>query len=135
MCFVTFIYNMDTLRILAVLTVRIDLISLCTTVHAQYTWIQALWFFCHGHFEWNHREMNIAELILASLNVIMLVPWGFPNDIMGIPLMSWQYDYQFTAGGVENCHVLAPRGWFPTIFDIEIPKTPLYKGMVVRILT
>ena len=39
-------------------------------------------------FSQNYREVDITELMLASIKVIIALPGGFPNDdIVGIPLI------------------------------------------------
>ena len=83
---------------------------------------------------WNHREIDIAESVSVSIKVYLPVPMW----------VSWKWHYgdsldmdnmasSLACGGVENCHFWL-GGQFPSKFDIVIPKTPLYKGMVVWIL-
>ena len=65
----------------------------------------------------NHTEIDVAELILVSIKVINALPRGFPdNDDMTIwpPWFdSWGEIAIFELWG----------GFFPSKFDIVIPKT------------
>ena len=51
---------------------------------------------------------------------------GNPHDVD-----SMATNCSLTAGGVENHCFELQGGQFPSKFDIAIPKTPFYEGMVV----
>ena len=69
----------------------------------------------------NHREINIAESILVSIKVII--------EGVFLIMMSWTiWLLVCQLWGEKNCCFLAGV-WFPSKFDILIPKVTLYEGM------
>ena len=81
---------------------------------------------------------DIAELMSASIRVIITCSKGFSQWHHWDSLTSWQYHHQFDSwGGTENCcffFFLLQGSQFPSKFYIVICETPLYECMVVWIL-
>ena len=76
----------------------------------------------------NHREIDIAGSLSASIKIIIPCTMGFPNtDIMKI------WPPGFNSWGKITLF-LALVGQFVSNFDTVFPKTLLYKDIVVRIL-
>ena len=87
----------------------------------------------------NHREINIAGLILVSIKVIIACIGGvlimtswYSLDIMG----NMATKFSLTAHGCRKVPLFCSGGQFPSKFDIMIPKTPLqrYCGLDPKII-